>query len=186
MEMVELREKYIARLLNEPQRHGFTEIKLFNTPQVTVSRWVRQRCWYLCKAAGESSTTPPATPDGESTRLTLEEYKFGVVLRREVPFAEMEQDAAAVWLAFQNSLVEVENQAFVRGYGKAFAIASGNCLFCHHDDRFRPCDFPGKRRPTLESIGVNLYDSFAQMAWEDYLLRGPGEPFQLFALVLLE
>lgn len=185
MEMVELREKYIARLINEPERFGFTEVKLFNTPQVTVSRWVRQRCWYLCKSPGQPST-PPQAPSGDDTRLTLEEYKFGIVIRREVPLAEFEADAASVWAAFQAALTEVESQAFVRGYGKAFVIGAGNCLFCHHDDRFRPCSYPGKRRPTLEAIGVNLYDSFAQMAWEDYLLRGASEPFQLFALLLLE
>lgn len=182
---MEIREKYIARIINDPAGNGFTEVKMINAPQVTTSRWTRQRCWYLCRAANDSDTTPPRSPDRDSTLLTLEEYRFGLMLRREVSFP-FPPNFTAEWEDFQDAVVRVEEEAFKRGYGKAFAMGCGNCLFGHHDDSLRPCSFPGKRRPTLEAIGVNLHDTLTMLDWQDYLVRDSNEPFQLFALVMLE
>jgi predicted metal-binding protein len=182
---MEMREKYVARLINEPTRYGFTEIKMINAPQVQLARNVRQRCWYLCKAANQLDTTPPVTPTADDTQLMLDEYKFGLFLRKEVGFP-FPVDFDPIWLEFQESMVNAERESFVRGYGKAFAIASGNCLCGHHDDSLRPCNFAGRKRPTLESIGVSLYDTLGLIGWDDYLVRDPHQPFQLFGLLLLE
>jgi predicted metal-binding protein len=182
---MEVREKYIARLLNDPVGHGFTEIKFVHTPQIIVSHWVRMRCQYVCRATRQSDLCPPFSPDAEATTRMLDEFKFGLFLRQEVPLP-YQGNFSEAWRAFEQCLIEAENECFVRGYGKAFAIAAGNCLFCHHDDSVRPCDFQGKTRPTLESIGVNLYDTLDMIGWDHYLIRDPEEPFQFFGLMLLE
>jgi len=182
---MEVREKYIARLLNDPAAHGYSEIKFVHTPQIVVSRWVRQRCQYLCRATRQSDLCPPFSPTADDTLKMLDEYKFGLLLRQEVPLAAM-ADHGEAWRTFEQALVESENEAFIRGYGKAFSIGAGNCLFGHHDDRARPCDFTGKTRPTLESIGVNLHDTLDMVGWEHHLVRDPDDPFQFFGLLLLE
>ena len=182
---MEVREKYIARLLNEPTQLGFTAIKFIHMPQIVTSRWVRQRCQYTCRYTRQSDLCPPFSPSTEETSRLIEEYKFGLIVRRDEPFP-FRKDYHEVWNEFQNALVEAENEAFIRGYGKAFAVAAGNCIFCHHDDSIRPCEYPGKSRPTLEAIGVNLYDTLDMIGWEELLLRDPDSPFSLFGLLLLE
>lgn len=182
---MEVREKYVARLLNDPETHGFTEIKFVHMPQIAIARWVRQRCQYLCNETRQSDSCPPFSPTAPETVGMLEEYKFGLLLRREVPMVS-NIEFPRVWASFQDAMVVSENEAFVRGYGKAFAVGVGNCTFGHHDDSIRPCAYPGKRRPTLEAIGVNLKDTLGMVAWEEYLVRDDDQPFQIFGLLLLE
>jgi len=182
---MEVREKFIARVLNNPDTLGFTDCKFIHSPQLCVAHWVRQRCLYTCHAARQSDVTPPFSPTPELTLKMLEEYKFGLILRREVPIP-FPKDSQETWLEFEQGLVTAENEAFVRGYGKAFALAAGNCLFCHHDDSLRPCDYREKRRPTLEAIGINLQDTLAMIAWDHLLTRDPDDPFSMFGVLLLE
>lgn len=182
---MEVREKYIARLLNEPEASGFTEIKFIHSPQIVTSRWVRLRCQYLCNHKRQSDTVPPFSPSTEEISDILEEYKFGLMFRRQVPIP-LQRDHQTLWGEFEQAMVEAENEAFIRGYNKAFATGVGNCLFCHHDDSMRPCDFAGKRRPTLEAVGINLSDTLEMIGWEQHLIRDPEEDFQFFGLLLLE
>ncbi len=181
----EVREKYIARLCQHPEEHGFSEIKFIHSPQITISRWVRQRCLYTCSQKHKLDVSPPMSPTAEDTFKTLDEYRFGLMLRREEELPRSD-GVEEMWLDFERSMVEAENEAFIRGYGKAFCIGAGNCLFCHHDNEMRPCQFGTKTRPTLEAIGVNLYETFEMIAWEKYLVRQESDPFQLFGLLLLE
>ncbi|MCC6546974.1 DUF2284 domain-containing protein [Candidatus Sumerlaeota bacterium] len=180
-----MRERYIARLMSEPWQQNFTAIKFVHMPQIVVNPWVRQRCQFLCTQSRQSDLCPPFSPNAAETAKVLEDYKFGLMIRREetVPFT---REVREVWREFQDALVEVENESFVRGYGKAFAMATGNCVFCHHDDSLRPCEFIGKRRPTMEAIGINLYDTLDMIGWRDMLFREVEEPLNLFGLLLLE
>jgi len=182
---MELREKFVGRLLQSPGRLGFTEIRFIHVPQVQVSSWVRLRCQYHCHQARQSDLSPPFSPTAADTREILDDYKYGLMVRREeeIPFS---RDYQEVWRDFEKALLEAEHECFVRGYGKAFAVASGNCMFCHHDDSIRPCTYPEKSRPTLEAIGVNLHETLDMIAWEGYLVRDSGDPFSLFGLLLLE
>lgn len=182
---MEVREKYVARLINDPEHHGFSAIKFIHMPQIVTARWVRLRCQYLCRYTRQSDLCPPFSPSSEDTAHLIEDYKFGLFMHR-VEAYPLRKEYQQVWLEFQEAMVEAENEAFVRGYGKAFAVAAGNCVFCHHDDSIRPCDYPGKSRPTLEAIGVNLYDTLDMIGWEKYLVREPDGPFHLFGLMLLE
>lgn len=182
---MEIREKYVARLINDPFTHGFTEIKFIHMPQIVTARWVRQRCQYMCLAARQSDLCPPFSPSAEDTAKMIDEFKFGLFVRREIPLP-FEKDHRELWADFADAMTAAENESFVRGYGKAFALAAGNCIYCHHDDSIRPCDYPGKKRPTLEAVGVNLHDTLDMIGWEHYLIRDAEDPFQFFGLLLLE
>ncbi|MCC5876958.1 MAG: hypothetical protein JJU11_12125 [Candidatus Sumerlaeia bacterium] len=181
---MEVREKFVARLLNNPESIGFTEVKFVHSPQLQLSHAVRMRCQYTCSAAGESHLSPPGSPDPERVEKMLLEYKFGVMVRREIPHP-FPDDVGEVWREFQQSLIEAENESFIRGYGNAFAMAAGNCLYCHHDNSLRPCNYAGKSRPTFEALGINLQETLSMIAWEHLLVRDTDDPFQLFGLLLL-
>lgn len=182
---MEVREKYIARIMTEPAAHGFTEIKFVHTPQICIGKWVRLRCQYVCRQRRQSDLCPPFSVTAEDTSRMLEEYRFGLFVRREIAMPA-ERPMADHWLEFQQSLVDAESEAFVRGYGKAFAIAAGNCLFGHLDDTMRPCDFSFKSRPTLEAVGINVQDTLDMIGWDMLQVREPHEPFQIYGLLLLE
>ncbi len=201
---MEDRETYMARVLQRPALLDFSEIRFIYAAQVTISHSVRWRCQYTCEQAHQSTLSPPFCPPPEETRRVLEEYRYGLMVRREAATTPAEaaargakaaaeeeekkraRDFREVWADFSRRVREFEHECFIRGYPRAFALAIGNCLFGHLDDSLRPCDFPDKNRPTFESVGIDLHETLSMINWESHLLRDPGDPFQMFALVMME
>jgi len=181
---VEVREHYIAQVMRNPQEHGLTEAKFVHTPHVITAHSTRLRCQYLCHAESGSPTCPPNSPTQLDTMKILEEYRFGLMLRREI--AAGTEGEMGAWADFHETMLRVEGESFRRGYTKAFALGVGNCIYQQLSDASRPCAFPGKARPTLEAIGVNLTETLDIIGWDAYLARKAEDPFQMFALLLLE
>lgn len=182
---MEVRELFVARLMKHPEDFGLSEVKFIHAPQIIVAQSSRLRCQYLCQQQRQSANCPPFSPTHTDMRTVLDEYRFGVMVRRETKFADADEPMAE-WAQFQSSMLEAEGESFRRGYSKAFAVAIGNCIYQHLDDSMRPCDFEGKSRPTLEAVGVNLTDTLEIIGWDRWLVREPGEAFQMFGLLLLE
>lgn len=181
---MEVRERYVGRLLKEPAVFGLTEAKFIHAPQIFTSRAIRLRCRYTCCQAHQSATVPPMSPSAEETRAVLDEYRFGLVLRREEPLSD--KDIREVWREFAGVILGLEGECIVRGYPRAFAIAIGTCLYQHSDDTLRPCDYPMKSRPTLEATGIELHDTLEMVQWQDHVVREAGDPLQLFSVLLLD
>jgi predicted metal-binding protein len=179
-----VRERLIAQIMQDPGAFGLSEAKFIHTPQIFTAPAVRLRCQYTCSQVRQSDLVPPHTPPHDETRIIIDGYKYGLLLRREEPFGQ--RDIHGVWTEFSRDVLEIERQSQVRGYTQAFALAIGNCLYLHHDDSLRPCDFPQKRRPTFEAIGIELRETLEMVLWQDYVVREADAPFQLFAVLLLE
>ncbi len=181
---MEVRERYIARLLHEPEAFGLTEAKFIHAPQIIVSRAIRLRCRYTCCQAHQSANVPPMSPGADETRGVLDEYRFGLILRREEPPSQ--SDIRQVWQQFAAGILGVENECMLRGYPRSFAIAIGTCLYQHTDDSLRPCDYPMKSRPTFEAVGIELRETLEMVQWQHHAVREEGEALQLFSVVLLD
>lgn len=181
---MEVRERFLGLLLQDPERFGMTEARFIHTPQVITAHSVRLRCQYTCTHARQCDTTPPLTPTSEETRTVLDEYRFGFMLRREDPTGEREIRAA--WREFADHVLHLEQECLVRGYPRSFALAVGNCLYLHRNDALRPCDYPRKERPTVEALGIELKETFELINWEAHLDVEEGAGFQMFALLLIE
>ncbi len=180
-----VREKFLARLINEPGEFGISEAKFVYTSKLFTTRAVRLRCQYTCQHTRQSDFVPPHSPNMTETRELLDEYKYGLMLRLEAP--QDIDDAGELWHAFTDHALDIEKQCLLNGYPRAFMLAVGNCLYQQRDDdRMRPCEFPCKSRPTLEALGIELKETFEMLTWHCYIHREEGDPFQMFALLLLE
>lgn len=182
---MEVREKYIYRLINTPEKFGLTATKFIYMNQVFTSRATRMRCQYSCSMTRQCDKVPPLTFTAPETKETLAEFKFGIMVRQEVPLTS-ETNIKEVWEQFSDTMIKVERACQIRGYGKAAVLFVGNCLYCHHDDSLRSCDYTHKARPTCEAIGLELKSTLETIIWEDHLVRDEEEPFQLFSLLCLE
>lgn len=182
--MEELREKFLARVIRDSREFGLTEAKFIHTPQVHTAGAPRLRCQLSCPQTLQSVMTPPHTPRAEEVRAMLDEYRYGLITRREEPFGE--RDFREVWQEFGDAMLSLEKQCLGRGYPKSFTLAVGNCLAPLAEDELRPCDYPGKARPTLEALGIDLKETLEMVHWGGMVQRAEDEPMQLFALLLLE
>lgn len=181
---METREAYMSRILQQPALLKFNEIRFIHASQVLTSAAVRQRCLYTCSQTRQSHLNPPFSPSSEETRRILDEYRYGLMVRRELAAAS--RAFLDAWTEFSAHMLEFERQCFVRGYPRAFAMAVGNCLYGHHDDSLRPCDYPEKNRPTFEAAGIDLSVALEMINWDGYLVRDPEDPFQMFGLLMVE
>lgn len=183
--MRELRERFVALMVNDPGLYGLDEVRFVHAPQVFTSRGVRLRCQFACSMTRQSDFSPPHSPTAAETRDVLDEYRYGLLVRKE-DHGGRNHDGAALYAPFADRVLAVESECWTRGYPRAFVPAIGTCLYQHHDDSLRPCEYASKRRPTLEAIGVELRDTFEMVHWTQYLEREIDGPMQLFALILLE
>lgn len=181
----ELREKFLARVIRDPSEFGASEARFIHAHQVMTAGSPRLRCQLSCSQTLQSVTTPPHTPRHDEVRAMLDEHRYGLLLRRDEPYGA--RPAREAWNAFSTAMLALERECLGRGYPKAFALAIGNCLApLAEDDGARPCDYPGKARPTLEAIGIDLKETLELVHWSGYLSRGGDEPFCMFAVLLLE
>ncbi len=181
---MDTRDVFLSRVLQNPASLEFTEIHVIYAAQLIVSAGIRHRCQYSCALAHQSTFSPPITASSEDTRKMLDEYRYGLMVRREVPLSD--EDVSKAWGSFAEKVLEFEHECFVRGYPKAFVPAIGTCLFGHLDETLRPCEYDGKSRPTFEAIGINLGESLEMINWENYLIRDAHDPFHMFAALMLE
>jgi len=178
------RDAYMSRVLQNPASMNFTEIRFIYSAQIIAGAGIRQRCQYSCQLAHQATLSPPLSPTVIDTQKMLDEFRYGLIVRREAPISD--QEFGRVWQDFSEKMLEFEHESFIRGYPKALVPAVGSCLFGHNDDSLRPCEYPGKSRPTFEAIGINLGETLDMIGWESYLVRDDHEPFQMFSVLMLE
>ncbi len=181
---MEVRERYVGRLIKEPWAFGLTEVKFIHAAQIFTSGAIRLRCQYSCCHARQLATTPPMTPTAEEARRVLDEYRFGVIVRREEDVPD--RDVREMWEDFAKAVLGLEQECMMRGYPRAFAIAVGTCLYQHTDDSLKPCDYPGKTRPTFEAAGIELRETLEMVHLQEHAVREAGDALQLFGVLLLD
>ena len=87
-----------------------------------------------------------------------------------------------------DAIVELEGEMFKDGYYKAFALLSGPCGLCAEcaKSKNKPCNFGNRARPSMESCGIDVY----QTAWNNGFpiqpLRHKGETQNLYCLLLVD
>lgn len=178
------RERYIRQLMQEPESLGLTGTRFLYTKNIVLSGCSRMRCNFDCLCENKKPYHPPLTPPIEECRNLFTEYRYGLLFRKEVPAEPV--PPLTVWSDFAAQIRKIERQCFLDGYPRALAMAIGTCQYLHRTDDFRPCTYPRKHRPTFEALGIELLNTLEFVSWHDYAHRNDGDPFQLFALLMLE
>jgi predicted metal-binding protein len=166
---------------------GVSEAVVLAPGQIVTAEWVRLKCLFGCDP-GRCRTCPPFSPEPAQTRRILDEYSAVLLLRLDVPAADAVADD---WLRHSRHLSELalalERELFLAGYHKAFAIAGGRP--CSLDDACgRPdeCDCCESVRPGPAGCGIDVFTTSRNAGWELAVVPRAGEPYHVFALLLLE
>ncbi|MGF1571701.1 MAG: DUF2284 domain-containing protein [Sumerlaeia bacterium] len=184
MSAIKPRERYIHKLIQEPELFGLSGTKFLYTKNIVLSGCSRMRCNFDCLCDEKKYFHPPHTPSVDECHALFTEYRFGLLFRQEVEAKPT--PSLSKWTEFAAHIRGIERQCFLDGYPRALAIAIGTCQYLHRTDDFRPCDYPEKHRPTFEALGIELLNTLEFVAWHDFAHRNDDEPYQLFALLMLE
>jgi len=163
------------------------EAKVIEPGSVVTAPWVRLKCKYGCEMYGREYCCPPETPTPEQSREILSCYRRAILFHYQAAKREGENRTKAR-KAYLDALVELEGRMFKDGYYKAFVLLSGPCSLCAEcaKSKNEPCHFGSRARPSMESCGIDVY----QTAWNNGFpiqpLRHKGETQNLYCLMLVD
>jgi predicted metal-binding protein len=161
---------------------GAADAKVIPASYAVVDERVRLKCMVpRCHLYGECVNCPPYTPPPGQMRRILKKYGTAVLFKTHVsPAADFVDDEK--WhighMAHQRKIHEIagaiEALAFNDGHYLAAGFAAGGCKtalcsgqVCQFLDSGR-CRFPLKARPSMEGVGIDVFDLVTKVGWDVY------------------
>ncbi|MFH1350604.1 MAG: DUF2284 domain-containing protein [Pseudomonadota bacterium] len=147
-------EKYCTRAVEG----GATHARQIHPSSVVPAPWVRLKCQFGCPGYNRGYCCPPHTPTPVETRAILDSYRRAILFHIEVPHMSKKEH---YYKGFYHMLVDLEGEIFKDGYYKAFVFLAGPCRLCHPCEKLegKSCHFPYRARPSMESCGMDVYQT---------------------------
>jgi predicted metal-binding protein len=157
------------------QDRGVKDANLIPAESIVTARWVRLKCQYGCGGYGKRLTCPPFSPTPKETRKMLKDYTTAILVHGG-------EDTDITGL-----MAELEREAFLDGYYKAFAMGSGPCHLCEECDvEEGECEYPSKARPAMEACGIDVFATVRGHGFPIEVVKDESCEQNYFGLLLLE
>ena len=153
---------------------GAAGVRKIDPRQVPTAEWVRLKCQFGCGGYGQSLTCPPYAPTPDQTRKLLDGYSVGVLIH---------------WgheTGGRKALAKMERQVFLKGWYKAFAMASGPCELCSECDLEGGCDHPSQARPSMEACGIDVFQAARNAGFPIQVVTCRKDRPNFYSLLLVE
>jgi predicted metal-binding protein len=173
-------EKYCANAL----QCGATHAKIIHPSTVVTGAWVRFKCLYGCPYKDRYSC-PPHTPTPEETQNVLNSYSRAILFHAEAPSTKERNEKMTAYLDY---LVKMEGELFKDGYYKAFVMLAGACTLCKQCGKVEgiPCRLPAKTRPSMESCGIDVFQTARNHGFSVTPLKEKTETRNIYCLMLVD
>ncbi len=170
------------------KKYGIETIKPFGVENFVLGEWVGLKCRYGCSQFGTNWSCPPATPDLSQARAIISEYTLALLLigtQKCTNFYINNSKKRSEQVRYWKGTVSLERQLFLHGYDKAFSLVSGSCSLCRKCAYPEACRFPTEKRPTIESLGVDVIGTLKKLGFDTRVAKDPKELFKYYAIILL-
>jgi len=176
-------KKYCDKALNSYATHA----KPIHPSTVVTAPWVRLKCKYGCKGYGKKYTCPPDTPTPEQTQAVIDCYQRAILFHVESTPGSKNSGSSNV-IKFFNMLVDLEGEIFKDGYYKALLFLAGACHLCKEcaKGKDEPCLHPDRRRPSMEAMGIDVYQTARNNGFFIETLSEKGDLRNLYSLMLVD
>ncbi len=154
---------------------GAIEGKLICSDDVYTAEWVRLKCRYGCGGFGKKLTCPPYSPTPEQTEKVLNNYERAILIH----FTDDIDNLKII-------MTDLEREAFLSGYYKAFAMGAGPCYLCEECGLEEGCVHPHKARPAMEACGIDVYRTARESGFPIEVVEDRSCSQNYYGLLLLE
>jgi predicted metal-binding protein len=87
----------------------------------------------------------------------------------------------------RRSAVQIEREAFLAGFYKAFALGNGPCDLCESCALdAKDCRHPGESRPAMEACGIDVFMTARTAELPIEVVTATSQTANYYAAVLLE
>ena len=169
---------------------GVSEAKIIHPGSVITSEWVRWKCQFGCPVYGLGHCCPPETPTPSETRRFLDSYQHAILFHLEVPQSpepETRKNLGKFFRGIFRELVKMEGELFKEGFYKAFLFLSGPCRLCKECGKVKGehCQLLGKTRPSMESCGIDVFQTARNSGFYIDTLRDKTETQHNYCLMMV-
>lgn len=153
---------------------GAVHAKVISTKKVFTNEWVRWKCRYGCDGFGSSLLCPPHSPTPDETRRMLDEYRRAILIR-----CDEVTDVRPL-------IANLEREAFLGGFYKAFGFACGPCDLCPTCAFEKGCRDTEHARPAMEACGINVFRTAREAGFPIEVVSSRSCQQNYYGLLLLE
>lgn len=156
-------------------------------PGVKVGAWTRMKCQYGCPSYGMTLCCPPYTPDYAAMARFLSEYEYGIIVEyvNKISSKSARAEHAVREPGLLGILIELEKQAFLKNYYRAFALSAGSCHLCEKCN-LKKCVHPTEARPSLEACGIDVFALARDNGFEMSVFAERKNEFKIYGMVLVD
>jgi predicted metal-binding protein len=164
---------------------GASHAQLIHPSTVVTAPWVRLKCQFGCPGYNRGYCCPPHTPTAAETRTILDSYNRAILFHRESPYEPARGKTPHPYI---EKLIKLETEMFKDGYYKAFVLTAGPCHACEvcAKNQGDPCKFGWTARPSMESCGIDVYQTARANGFTINTLREMTETQNWFCLMLVD
>jgi len=179
-----MKQLNLEKYLQESLKNGATNAKPIHPSSVVTAPWVRLKCQFGCPYKN-SHCCPPGTPTPDEMRSILDCYQSAILFHVEAPRTPERGKKLQDFFKF---LVDLEGEMFKDGFYKAFVLVAGPCSLCKECSKVKGavCYFPQKARPSMESCGIDVYQTARSNGFFIQTLREKTETQNIYCLMLVD
>lgn len=170
---------------------GASDARIIEMDGIVTAAWVEWKCRYGCPLYNSTLRCPPNTPTYRETRELVDCYKYALLVqfKEDADNAiENQPDSTLVLAKLQRATTvtaKLEQDIFLAGYHKAFALGAGPCTLCPECTR-KECRHPKSSRPSMESCGIDVFSTVRNHGYHIEILKDQPQQMNLFGLVFIE
>lgn len=179
----------LEKLHVKGEKYGLESILPFGVEKIVIANWVNLKCRYGCSQFNSNWSCPPATPTISEVRDLLAEYSTALMLVGNQQCSEFYRETSknrTDQVRYWKGTVTLERLMFLEGYDKAFGLVSGACSLCKKCAYPENCRFPMEKRPTVESLSIDLVGTLKNIGIDTQVAMDLKESFKYYSLILLD
>ena len=169
---------------------GASMAEIIPAEWIEIDERVRLKCSIpTCPYFDKSIHCPPHSPDLDLMRKTIDRYHHAILFALDIipttDFSDHSKggETSKKWA---NKCLEItgklETLAFGNGYHLAMGFSQASCLkaLCGQDRCLvldgGNCPYPLKSRPSMESVGIDVYRLVTKVGWDVYPIYRSVDP----------
>jgi len=189
----ELRQDLVS-IRDKALELGASAAEVIPASDVVVQERVWMKCLIpRCRGADKSPYCPPNSPQPDFMRKVFSQYSWAVVFKCDmepvedyVPTSKSQrEEVEPLWRKRGSGhgktweiMSRVESFAQSKGYALAMGLGAGRCstVLCNDAPctvlQNESCRHPLQARPSMEAVGIDVFDLAGKVGWEAYMIRG--------------
>ena len=171
---------------------GATHALITNPGLVVTAPWVQWKCRFGCEDYGKWYCCSPNAPTWEQTRQVLDTYNSLILLHFQYRFQSHtwppEGEDYQKLKKHADYVISLERELFLDGFYRAFTLSHDPCQRCKKCAPMegQPCTLPKKTRPSVESVGIDVYQTARNHNLPIHVIKNEAEVCNFYALVLVD